>query len=243
MALGTGLPKRVYKRLPRRLPRSLGFKRYCLAFDGVDDYVGVPHSASISIVGKGLTVEALTWSEDYTFNDGIVLNKEHNYRLHQYGSTYSCMLELEASGWKEFDSGVPIPTSQWVHYVLTYDGSYVRLFGNGELVGKWPMNENIVDSVSYDLAIGRYKPDQSGFEFKGCIAFVRIYNRPLSQAEIKRNMLEYHNPVKDGLVLWLHDKIVGDTWYDESGLGNDGTIYGAAMRELAMWEIRSELGL
>lgn len=37
-------PKSVYERKPKRLPKSLGFSKYCLDYDGANDYVDIPNN-------------------------------------------------------------------------------------------------------------------------------------------------------------------------------------------------------
>jgi len=64
--------------------------------------------------------------------------------------------------------------------------------------------------------------------FLGTIALVRIYNRVLSEDEVRWNYLHPDNPVRDGLVLWLKmDEGEGTKVFDYSGNDNDGTIHGA----------------
>ncbi|MEM2410241.1 MAG: hypothetical protein QXF87_06965, partial [Thermofilaceae archaeon] len=56
---------------------------------------------------------------------------------------------------------------------------------------------------------------------------VRIYNRALSDDEIKA-IYERDALIRDGLVLLLDfSEYEGDIAYDKSGCGNHATIYGA----------------
>jgi hypothetical protein len=61
---------------------------------------------------------------------------------------------------------------------------------------------------------------------------ILIYSRPLSDAEIRYNMSNPNNPIRDGLVLWL-DARACDTskniCYDLSGNGNHGTMYNVSI--------------
>jgi|GEM_PF-4909673 len=77
----------------------------------------------------------------------------------------------------------PIQVGKWYHAVLTYNGSKVRAYINGELVGEATLTGSIADS-SYDINIGR-NPVYGGDYFKGVIDEVRIFNRTLSEEEIK----------------------------------------------------------
>ena len=90
------------------------------------------------------------------------------------------------------------------------------------------MNTNI----SKNMLIARYR---YGVCIHGYIAFVRIYNRALSDSEITHNYYFPNDPVRDGLVLWLHwdsIDIENGIWYDKSGYDNHGTIYGATLVDI-----------
>jgi len=71
--------------------------------------------------------------------------------------------------------------------------------------------------------------------------FARAYSRALSDSEIRQNYSCPENPVRDGLVLWLHagPAYVKDIdndgvleWIDLSGYNNHGKIYGATLVQL-----------
>jgi hypothetical protein len=206
-----------------------------LKFDGVDDFVEVPHS-DIFNMGDNYTVEALISGSDY---DGyrIIVAKNPT----SSGTTdYIQFMITKSSGrlmgrigngtignevW-----GSQIPTGVWKHVVLRRTPTKLELYVDGKF------NAGVNTTISAlknttPLMIGKWV---NNF-FKGFIAYIRIYNRALSENEIKYNLFNYHNPVKEGLVLWLHDRIHGETWYDESGYGNDGTIFGAC------WYVNSYL--
>ena len=64
--------------------------------------------------------------------------------------------------------------------------------------------------------------------------YVRIYSRALTAEEILWNFYYPDNPVRNGLVLWLHwDSIDTNAgkWYDRSGFGNHATLYNNPTRE------------
>jgi len=64
--------------------------------------------------------------------------------------------------------------------------------------------------------------------------YVRIYSRALTAEEILWNFYYPDNPVRNGLVLWLHwDSIdtASNMWYDKSGFGNHATLYNNPVKE------------
>jgi hypothetical protein len=69
----------------------------------------------------------------------------------------------------------------WVHAVLTYDGSTMKLYVNGNLISTRSIDLTI--SGIHDLLISNYYADGTSF-WKGYIDDVQIYNRALTAAEI-----------------------------------------------------------
>jgi len=70
---------------------------------------------------------------------------------------------------------------RWYHYVGVYDGSEMRLYETGVLIGSKPQSGPIVMSTD-DLNIGRRKRKNSYID--GTIDEVRIYNRGLIEEEV-----------------------------------------------------------
>ena len=73
----------------------------------------------------------------------------------------------------------------WTHLAATYDGSVLRLYVNGAQVSTRTIGGNILTSTS-PLRIGGNSI--WGEYFTGLIDEVRIYNRPLTAAEIQTDM-------------------------------------------------------
>ena len=65
------------------------------------------------------------------------------------------------------------------------------------------------------------------------------YDRAITDDEIKYNALNYHDPVRNGLVMWFRmEEGQGLALHDYSGNGNDGTIFGADWTPVEKWELR-----
>lgn len=69
-------------------------------------------------------------------------------------------------------------------YCMTYDGSDVRLYLDGELVDTDSRTGNITNTDSPDTVIGTDSYQITTRQFDGIIEDVRIYNRALSPAEV-----------------------------------------------------------
>lgn len=85
------------------------------------------------------------------------------------------------------------PTTSWVHFVHTYDGSTQKLYYNGNLIA----SENRVGSIAYDNSntVTTIGCDFNGSGYNtgisapvnGSISVARIYNRGLTAMEVVQN--------------------------------------------------------
>jgi hypothetical protein len=84
------------------------------------------------------------------------------------------------------NAGDGLPVNTWTYLTGTFDGTTMRLYVNGNLVG------TLETSAPIDVTDGvlRIGADHSwpGEAFPGAIDEVRIYNRALSQSEIQVDM-------------------------------------------------------
>ena len=111
-----------------------------LQFDGVNDYVGVPDSASLDLT-KGMTIEA--WVNPARLTDHrTIAFKEHRAAWHQAYSLYASegtsrpSAEIGVgSSYSAQTSSQTIPANAWTHVAATYDGTTLRVYRNGVQVG------------------------------------------------------------------------------------------------------------
>jgi len=247
--VGTGIPFLVYGRMARRVPASLGFSRYAVGFDGVDDYVEVPHDTSLSLTE--VSAEALIFAlKKDAWHPILNKGKSATIVVWNYGLQVSSLNNFEfgvGDGTTEQKaSGGLLETGRWYHVVGTVDASYIKIFVGGVEVDSQPLTISVTTNTR-PLVVGTYDA-VAGYWWEGSIALVRIYNRALTQEEISYNMLNYHSPIRDGLVLWLDlEEGTGLKAYDRSGYGNDGDLLPATNPPTwvrnEMWELRAEVGL
>jgi HKD family nuclease len=89
----------------------------------------------------------------------------------------------------------------WHYAVVTYDGSVLRLYVDGQQVAS--LNTNAMPATdTMPLTIGKNSSSNSNY-FIGDIDEVRVYNRALSAQEVSD---AYNNGIfsNDGLVIYLH---------------------------------------
>ena len=158
-----------------------------LAMDGTDDYVLVPHSASLAITGP-LTISFFA-----------VLTSVANYRFPitkcATGTPYAAPYDVQ---WNIGDatvqlyrgttithsavSGAVTPLGVPIHIVAVDDRTTANVWTNGA-AGPTPLASSgwSIADAGDPLYIGKRR---DGYPFAGQMSHVRIYNRALSAAEI-----------------------------------------------------------
>ncbi|MBY0425138.1 MAG: LamG domain-containing protein, partial [Cytophagales bacterium] len=95
------------------------------------------------------------------------------------------------------DGNFDYTLNEWHHIVVTYDLDTVKYFIDGVLTNKEKASLSTITSNNFNLALGGPSDDSNngtGFNFKGSLDEVRIYNRVISLNEIKAIFAD--NPVR-----------------------------------------------
>lgn len=189
---------------------NAGRKGVGLKFDGTDDYVDCGNDASLNITGN-ITVEAwfktngtqaiwktivskITWGSPRT-----------GWALMFFGADRIGFYQDSSS-----DDGptydMPALYNTWVHAVGVYDGSYLRIYVNGDEKDTTAHNTGLGVATN-SLQIG--KLSYSANYFNGQIDQVRIYNRALSAEEIKQLYLYPYAGFQQPCTAWLYAAAAG----------------------------------
>ena len=208
-----------------------------LAFDGVDDYVAVPSTATVPTGNSPYTLEA--WIKPTSMGVFGIMGWGN------YGTTNQVnALRLDPSGvlynyWWSNDLGVNVGniSGRWHHVAATFDGTTRRLFLDGVQVGAdTPTGHNVPNANN--LRIGSTCPVPCGGElFPGSIDETRIYNTALTLAQIQADMFSTTPAVPASLQLYYNfdQGTAGGTntgltsLTDQSGKGNTGTLTNFAL--------------
>jgi hypothetical protein len=234
--------------MPISASRVLRAFRYAVFFDGVDDYIVVPHNPSVSLT---------RWTIQVWFNSlptlagmGLVtkgFDAWENYELLVYGHVRAYHVATRfTDGYRDAPTTPSvIDFSTWVFASYSYDPSMgKRVYHNNSLIYS-DSQYRIPMENTYDMLVGLERGTLR--YFNGYIARVLIYSRALSDSEIRFNYSNPDNPIRNGLVLWLQahpdniKDIDGDgvpEWLDLSGFNNHGKIYGARLVELIRTPVR-----
>jgi hypothetical protein len=159
-----------------------------LAFDGVDDYVALP---SVTVTTGSYTIAFWIELDDWTDNTGdnvwsgvlgpvdawqwfiMVEHQGANGRLSHYGKDQGANDHFIAGylGW-----------GTWHHAALVSDGGTSRWYLDGGLAAESTTHDSTYASI--DVLGSRYSGASESVRFKGVLDDVRIYDRPLSAAEV-----------------------------------------------------------
>ncbi|MEM3982476.1 MAG: LamG domain-containing protein [Thermofilum sp.] len=221
--------------MPLQRTRLLPVARAGLLFDGVDDRVRVPVSSTLSnFTAKSVVL----WLKPLSYPD-IWEPYDHGYWVSPFGDLFQ-NLRTTLVYYLRNTSGTVVYLSYslpseilytWIHVATSWDGSIARLYVNGVKVVESSFS-GVLASSAYSLTIGSRYDDI--YPYKGLVGGVLIYRRALTDEEVLWNFYYPDNPVRNGLVLWLHwDSIDTDkgVWYDKSGFGNHATLYGNPVKE------------
>ncbi len=85
-------------------------------------------------------------------------------------------------GWTAGDTGITGTLNEWWHLVASYDGSVVRVFVNGEFNKQYNLPAYVIASSPTRIGASN---DGSTYLVVGNIASTKIYNRALSDTEVK----------------------------------------------------------
>jgi len=207
-----------------------------LSFDGVNDYVAVPHSNSLDFertdsftISSWITVDSLS---DYRNIIGKNDNAYRGWNLILLSSSDAsrpnsvCLVLTNTNIYNDLLACSPansISAGNTYHIAATYNGSSdvsgVKIYINGVPQTVTPIRNGLSASIqtANETWIGRHGWAGGSYPFDGIIDDIRIYNRALSASEI---WAEYAGSVGH----WKFDEGSGTTAYDSSGNSNNGTL-------------------
>ena len=206
-----------------------GMVGQAFSFDGAGDHIAIPDSQNLDITDE-ITIEA--WIHPATPINGYILSKQEDTGP---SGAYSILVSDDVNGFDSRFNGTTFRSSfthfnQWSHVASTYSSSAgeVKNYINGVLLDTFS-HTGLISITNDPLQIGRRLPNN--FFFNGLIDEVSIFNRALTEAEIKaifeagtagkRKPVGIEPPA--GMVSWWP----GDGNASDIIDGNHGTLNGA----------------
>ena len=159
-----------------------------LVFDGTNDLIFTADSTYLDPGSSPFSIELLFNCSNASVGEGILYNKEDLYETAIHGGVFQYAWQPHWA-W-DGDSTFPVSSNTWYHAVVTYDGSYQRMYKNGVEVYNRAQSGNM-GSNSNVLSMGARGVDGSGGSgynfFPGQIPVVKAYKAALTAAEVLQN--------------------------------------------------------
>jgi len=159
-----------------------------ITFDGVDDFITIPHAMSLKPIDK-LTVEMWINPDSGAQSQAwqtLLLNKySHGLRLMPNGRLRAEIYN-DSLGKIEYiysKSGA-ISYDVWNHVAMTYDGTNIKLYINGNLVAGKLSSGKMRTTNTSPIFIGKYTNSQV---YNGKMDELKIYGKVLSGIEIENS--------------------------------------------------------
>jgi len=163
-----------------------------LNFDGKNDYVDCGNNESLDVGTTDFTVEVWAKANDGIFGRGII-NKGGWHSIGYFISEAYCPNNTYFFGVRDNASykGVALPLHEkwnWTHIVGIKTNNHLEAWVNGIKVGEWNGDIGSLSNPDKKFEIGR---SFDGYYFNGTIDEVKIYNRALTDAEVKKEYKYY----------------------------------------------------
>jgi hypothetical protein len=153
-------------------------------FDATDDYISMGTASSVKPTQLTL---ACFFKINAINAPNVIVGKENGF---SGAASYALVVQNGKLNFRIESGGIQDAsytfsnTSTYNYAVGTYDGSTMKLYLNGSLVGTATTSVSIIYSDSYPLLMGYYA---NAFATNMSIGSLKLYNRALSATEIQQN--------------------------------------------------------
>ena len=168
---------------------ATGMFSRALQFDGVNDSVD---AGTFNVNGRAMTLSAWIKADDFDTHDARIISKakgtaeqDHYWMLSTIKKSGGIKprFRLKTDGKTTTLIGKnDLPVGKWVHVAATYDGSSMRIYLDGKLMGSVKKSGFI--STNSSVAVRMGDNPKGGRAFDGTIDDVRVYSRALSASEL-----------------------------------------------------------
>ena len=153
-------------------------------------YVNISDSGSSSLDVSYLTMEAWISPNNYNVSGdrGMVMNKENTWELgiEDNSGNFQTALSTNSNTWA-WRGSHQVPVNNWSHVVVTYDGSQVKHYQDGQLVDSYTYAGTLIHNDN-DFRIGARGGDGGASSyFEGLMSEVSIYSYALSATTISNH--------------------------------------------------------
>ena len=154
-----------------------------------NDYVSIPDALDMRLLSQSaFSLDAWVKPSQYSSNTymAVTLTKPYYYGLlYSAEQKYFRAHVSNGNSWIYWDAPYELPLGQWTHVAQTWDGSELRIFANGQLVGAGAAGGNADGLTEGPAFIGRWQPRQELFTLNGSIDEVGLYSTALSEQSVR----------------------------------------------------------
>ena len=205
------------------------------------DYVEMPNTSSVIASSNEFSISCWVNPQSNSAHGGIIgfrNNIDADFYLLHLQNTNNIEARFTNSLGINFDivaiNGLDF--NQWQHLAFTFDGSYIRLYKNGNILDSTYATGNINNS-SESFKLGALDYQGSGFYLQGKLDEIRLWNIALTENEIYNWMcleIDQSHPHYSNLMgYWSLNEGLGLTTTDQSLNGNDGALLGQTSWQIA----------
>ncbi|MFN0145376.1 MAG: Ig-like domain-containing protein [Dehalococcoidia bacterium] len=203
---------------------TAGLLSRSITFDGTNDYVTVPHAASLNIAST-MTIETFAKpTATPTNRRGLVVKTtwEINATAPTTGAGVRFEFRTRTTATGTFRTIITgnFPLNQWYHVAATYDGTTMRLFVNGVQQGTGLAATGAIDSTA---AVFMGATSATAGRFPGLLDEVRLSNMVRYAANFTPTAAAFA-PDANTRALWHFNEGTGTAAADVSGNANIGTL-------------------
>ena len=161
-----------------------------LEFDGEDDYVVVADNNALDFTNK-ITMMAWFSPKDDLDSRRLMVKNDSIFVIFDFGHKKSIDFLVKPTNLFAESTTTDWTIDTWYHFAGTFDGKTLQVFVNGKLEGEADNPTDITPS-NLDLWIGGDDFGRPSDMFPGKIDEVRIYNKVLTESQIRTAM---HTPL------------------------------------------------
>ena len=77
-----------------------------------------------------------------------------------------------------------LPSQKWLHFVLTYDGSKIKLYLDKKLISTFNYSSNLTDETNFYIGMSKNNTNTGVYFWSGKIDDIKVYNQPINDSMI-----------------------------------------------------------
>jgi len=160
-----------------------GNKNSAIYFNGQNSFINCGKDSSFN-PDTAISVTGWLYIKSTEYSPGVILSK---MGMNSGYSFYTEGRKLKSTINQVEQDSTAIPLDQWVFFAFTFSGKTKKIYINGELAFKQTNVFSVIVPSSQNLFLG-HTEFAGGAEkyFKGTLDDIRIYNRSLQPAEIRK---------------------------------------------------------